>query len=191
MTDSLQPEYFDDVYARNRDPWQFETSEYERAKYADTLAALGRARYGSALEIGCSIGVLTAQLAARCDSLLSVDVSEAALAQARERCGALGHVKFERMQLPDEMPDGSFDLIVLSEVGYYWSRGDLQRTAEELAERQPAGGHLLLVHWTPFVPDYPLTGDQVHELWRAQPAWKLLREERRERYRLDVLERNT
>ena len=190
MTDSLQPEYFDHVYARNRDPWQFETSEYERAKYADTLAALGRARYRSALEIGCSIGVLTAQLAARCDSLLSVDVSEAALAQARERCGALGHVKFERMQLPGEMPDGSFDLIVLSEVGYYWSRGDLQRTAEELAKRQPAGGHLLLVHWTPFVPDYPLTGDQVHELWRAQPAWKLLRENRRERYRLDVLQRN-
>ena len=39
---TLPPEYFDHVYQANRDPWNFETSPYERAKYAATLAALPR-----------------------------------------------------------------------------------------------------------------------------------------------------
>ena len=56
---STPPEYFDRMYAESDDPWRFETSEYERRKYAATLAALPRARYENALEIGCSIGVLT------------------------------------------------------------------------------------------------------------------------------------
>ena len=29
--DSLKPEYFDDVYNAQDDPWNFETSEYEAA----------------------------------------------------------------------------------------------------------------------------------------------------------------
>ena len=59
---TLPPEYFDHVYQANRDPWNFETSPYEREEYAATLAALPRARYAEAFEIGCSLGVLTAQL---------------------------------------------------------------------------------------------------------------------------------
>ena len=87
--DSLPPAYFDRIYQRNEDPWEFETSEYEAGKYEQTLAALDRPRYARALEVGCSIGVLTAQLAARADSLLGVDVSEKALDVARKRCAGL------------------------------------------------------------------------------------------------------
>ena len=34
------PGYFERLYARDPDPWRFATSEYERDKYAATLAAL-------------------------------------------------------------------------------------------------------------------------------------------------------
>ena len=186
---SLPPAYFRQIYERNRDPWNFETSEYEAGKYARTLASLPCERYTSALEIGCSIGVLTKQLAPRCHALLSLDVSERALAVARERCAALLQVRFERMQVPHEMPDGLFDLIVISEVAYYWQREDLERAATLLANRQPVGGHLVLVHYTASVPDYPLTGDQVHDAWLARPEWRGIRQERGVGYRLDVLER--
>ena len=67
---TLPPKYFDHVYQANRDPWNFETSPYEREKYAATLAALPRARYAEAFEIGCSLGILTAQLAPHCGHLL-------------------------------------------------------------------------------------------------------------------------
>ena len=80
---TLPPAYFDQVYQANRDPWNFESSPYEQKKYTTTLATLPHPHYAEAFEIGCSLGVLTARLAPRCGKLLAVDVSEAALAQAR------------------------------------------------------------------------------------------------------------
>ena len=103
-------ERFDRLYAERPDPWDFETSAYEHAKYDATLAALGDRRYATGLEVGCSIGVLTERLAARCAHLLAVDVAEAALARARERAP---EVTFERRELPAEFPAGPFELIVL------------------------------------------------------------------------------
>ena len=188
---TLTPEYFRAVYEASNDPWNFEASPYEQAKYAASLAALPQMHYGRALEIGCSIGVFTAQLAARCQHLLGVDVSEIALAQARARCAALPQVALRKMTLPDEFPVGTFDLITLCEVGYYWSRPDLARAAQHLERALVPGGHLLLVHWLPAVHDYPLTGDEVHEFFRerARPGgpWQCLHAERTDRYRLDVL----
>ncbi|MFC7609312.1 SAM-dependent methyltransferase [Teichococcus aestuarii] len=66
-TGSLPAAYFEALYAADPDPWRFRDSAYEAGKYAATLAALERPRYGRVLEVGCSIGVLTKQLAGRCD----------------------------------------------------------------------------------------------------------------------------
>ena len=190
---TLPPEYFDHVYEANRDPWNFETSPYERAKYAATLAALPHAHYAEAFEIGCSLGVLTGQLAPRCGHLLAVDVSEAALEQARARCAALPQVEIKLLRVPEEFPPQPFDLILLSEVGYYWSAADLARATDQLIAGLKPGGQLLLVHWTPPVHDYPLTGDDVHQFFlnRTGPDGPLrhLDGQRHETYRLDLLEK--
>jgi SAM-dependent methyltransferase len=186
---SLPPAYFDAVYAADPDPWHFETSAYERAKYAATLAALPRARYRRAFEPGCSIGVLTAQLASRCDALLAVDVNDMTLDRARQRCATLPHVGFARLQLPQETPPGDFDLIVVSELAYYWSRPDLARAALWMLSALRPGGSLLLVHWTHRVLDYPQTGDEVHAHFLTLAAGGALRHLHGERdadYRLDV-----
>jgi SAM-dependent methyltransferase len=188
---TLPPEYFDHVYQANRDPWNFETSPYEREKYAATLAALPRPHYAEVFEVGCSLGVLTSQLAPRCGHLLAVDVSEAALAQARARCAELPQVEIRLMQVPNEFPSQAFDLILLSEVGYYWSPDDLGRAAEKMIAALPSGGQLLLVHWTPPVHDYPLTGDDVHTFFLAKATedgpLRHLDGQRHEKYRLDLL----
>jgi len=186
---SLPPAYFEDVYGANADPWCFETSPYEAAKYAATLAALPRSRYSRAFEIGCSIGVLTERLGARCDDLLAVDVVESVLARARDRCAHLPHVRFARLRVPEAFPDGQFDLILVSEVGYYWSRDDLARSRERIMTALAPAGHLLLVHWTPPVHDYPLTGDEVHDTFLVVPELRHLEGRREERYRLDLFER--
>lgn len=160
---SLPTTYFDDVYQANNDPWAFETSPYELSKYKATLAALPNERYTNAFEIGCSIGVLSEMLAQRCEKLLSVDASELPLKTARQRLDSYPHVTIEQMSIPQQFPRGPFDLILLSEVGYYLSLDDLARARQLMLDNMVQGGHLLLVHWTPIVPDYPLTGDQVHE----------------------------
>jgi SAM-dependent methyltransferase len=190
---TLSPEYFDQVYQANRDPWNFETSPYERKKYATTLAALPRPHYADVLEIGCSLGVLTAQLAPRCAHLLAVDVSEAALAQTRARCVALPQVEIKLLRVPDEFPARQFDLVLVSEVGYYWSPTDLARAADQMLHSLKPGGQLLLVHWTPPVHDYPLTGDEVHAFFLAKATengpLRSLVTQRHETYRLDLLEK--
>jgi alkylation response protein AidB-like acyl-CoA dehydrogenase len=187
--DSLPPSYFQRVYERSEDPWNFETSEYEADKYRHSLAALPCERYKTALEVGCSIGVLTAQLALRADSLLAVDVSEVALNTARQRCASQPGVRFARMQIPQETPSGFFDLVVVSEVAYYWQREGLDSAIDMIAEHQLVGSHLLLVHYTKPVLDYPLTGDEVHEVWLRRPEWRILTQQLHDSYRLDLLER--
>ena len=189
--DSRGATEFERQYRQAIDPWQYESSPYERAKYAATLAALPHPRYRVALEIGCSIGVLTAQLAPRCDRLLAIDFAETALARARERLAAISTVEFRRMAFPTESPAGRFDLTILSEVGYYWSWPDLRAAKERIIERLTSGGHLLLVHWTPPIDDAPLNGDEVHEefLNRSDNRLDHLAGERSETYRLDLLAR--
>ena len=186
---SLPASYFDELYGRDADPWSFETSDYERAKYAETVAALSRPRYGRVLEVGCSIGVLTARLAERADHLVATDVAEAALAVARKRLDAAPQVRFVRAAFPAEAPEGPFDLIVLSEVLYYLSAADLRRAAAVVVERLAPGGEVLLVHWLGETPDYPLTGDEAADgfLAAACPPLTTARRERRDRYRLERL----
>lgn len=188
---SLPPSYFDDLYTASVDPWEFETSEYEANKYAATLAALPKSRYRSALEIGCSIGVLTSRLAERCDSLLSVDASQVALNRAIERCQHLPQVTLQLMQVPLEYPTPMFDLTLVSEVGYYLSWDDLRKTQKLILDHLEPGGHLLLVHWTLYAEDYPLWGDEVHDSFMELTDSHLrhLRGQREEQYRLDLFER--
>ncbi len=188
---SLPPSYFEAMYRANPDPWDFETSEYEAQKYQTTIATLPKPSYTNALEIGGSIGVLTALLAQRCDSLLSLDVSEIAQKRAIARCQDLPQVRFRIAQIPQAYPDEMFDLTLLSEVGYYLSWSDLNKTQQLILERLEKGGHLLLVHWTLFAKDYPLTGDEVHDSFLQLPATDLkhLQGLRQERYRLDLFER--
>lgn len=188
---SLPPSYFDKLYSSDRDPWKFETSEYEASKYAATIAALPKKRYRSAFEIGGSIGVLTQKLAQRCDKLLSIDVSKLAQDQAIARCKSLPQVRFEIMSVPEQFPNEILDLILVSEVGYYWCWEDLKKAQQLMLEHLEPGGHLLLVHWTLYARDYPLSGDEVHNSFFELAPTKLrhLLGQKQEQYRLDLFER--
>ncbi|MFK7602003.1 class I SAM-dependent DNA methyltransferase [Deinococcus sp. SM5_A1] len=193
---TLPEDYFEDVYRAREDPWDFASSPYEAAKYARTLAALPLGRYARGLEVGCSIGVLSGLLAARVDRLWAVDLNEQALTRARARNAAHSNIVFERRRLPTDLPDGPFDLIVLSEVLYYLSPEDLETALDEILARLSSGGTLLLVHWTPQVHDYPQTGDAVHAATLARVGHGLqhLHAERhgdgQQGYRLDVFTRD-
>lgn len=187
---SIDPEWFEALYRDQGDPWQFETSAYEHAKYDHTLASLPQAHFRSVLEVGCANGVLTQRLASHCERLLGVDVSATALAAARERCADLPQVQLEQRRLPGDAPSGSFDLVLLSEVIYYWDSRDLKAMADYLRAAVPSGGHLLLVHWTGET-DYPKSGDEAVAELRGLlgDAIAGVHEERRDAYRLDLWHR--
>jgi SAM-dependent methyltransferase len=172
------------------DPWDLEASAYEQAKYAHSIRALDNRRYDSGFEVGCAKGVLTALLAPSCRSLLAIDVSGTALRAARARCEASGHVSFANMVFPGLAPANSFDLVVLSEVAYYWSDRDLTAAADWLGAHCVSGGDLLLVHWTGET-DYPQSGDEAVLKLRALLGSRIevMRSEREAHYRLDLWRR--
>lgn len=157
---SLPPSYFEELYDSHQDPWGFTDRWYEQRKRALTLAALPAPRYRRAFEPGCSLGVFTAELAARCDVLISTDVSRAALQRAAGRVPS--NVELRRWGLGEPWPEDTFDLVVLSEVCYYLSAADLPGVVSAAVASLEAGGTLVAAHWRHPVVDYPQDGDAVH-----------------------------
>ena len=187
---TLRPEYFDALYTADPDPWKFAASPDERDKYELTLEAMPKPRYRCALEVGCSIGVLTRSLASRCDTLVAIDAAQAPLVEAKRRCADLPGVRFKHMFVPEQWPVGEFDLILLSEVVYYLSRDDVGRLAARVTNSLAKGGSVILVHWTG-PTNYPLSGDEAAALFieRIGPTCVIERGDRYSQFRLDVLSR--
>lgn len=185
---SRDPLHFEQLYRANPDPWNFTTSAYEQHKYDATLEALGSRRFSSALEVGCSIGVLTERLAARCDHVLGLDFAPSAVAAARARCAPYSEVTIEQMQVPQQWPDGRFDLIVFSEVLYFLNERDLKEICAHATRAIVPGGRVLLVNYTG-VTDDPGSGESAAEYFIGEtaPTLQPIRQRRDSQYRLDLL----
>jgi predicted TPR repeat methyltransferase len=185
---SRTPEHFERLYRDSLDPWNFETSPYEEQKYQATLAALGDRRFSSALEVGCSIGVLTRRLAGRCDQLTGVDFVATAVAKARARCASLPGVSIQQMQVPQQWPEGRFDLILFSEVLYFLDEDDLREICGHTLHSLLPGGLVLLVNYTG-VTDDPNSGDDAASIFiqASSPELRPIMQSREAHYRLDLL----
>jgi SAM-dependent methyltransferase len=167
---TLDPGYFRDVYAGSPDPYGLADRWYEARKYALSLALLPRERYRAAFEPGCSVGVLTRKLAARCDQLLACDAVADAVESARARTAGLPGVRVEQRVVPRQWPSAAFDLIVFSELLYYFGETDLGLLLKLATGSLRPGGHLLAVHWRHPAADHPRTGDEVHQLLADHPG---------------------
>ena len=187
MSGPTDPGYFERMYAQDPDPWRFASSAYERDKYAATLAALGPRRFMHGLEVGCSIGVLSRQLAARCDAFLGLDVAEPALARARAHCADQGWARFQRAVVPDEWPEGEFDLIVFSEVLYYLGDAGIAAAAAHSRRSLRPDGLVVLVN---FLGDTGAgcTGARAACAFIAAAGLREQGATRAQRYRIDVLQ---
>jgi SAM-dependent methyltransferase len=153
------------------------------------VAALPRARYRSAFEPGCSVGVLTESLAPRCEKLLAVDRVPSAVATAARRLEGLPGVEVARMAVPDQWPGGVFDLVVLSELLYYFDDEARERLLSRTLESLEPGGTLLTVHWDHPVPEHHRTGSQLAAPLAALPGLAQLTDVRDSDFRLQVFTR--
>jgi SAM-dependent methyltransferase len=158
----LHESYFERVYAHGDDPWGFETLWYERRKRALTMALLPAERYRRAFEPGCASGEITRLLASRADEVVAMELIPRIADRATERLHDLANVQVRRGAIPNDWPDGTFDLILLSEVVYYLDRDDLQELAERVKGSLSPGGDVVAVHYLRDT-DYPMKGSEVHE----------------------------
>ena len=187
---SVDPKHFNALYATMADPWSYAGGEYETHRYDTIISHLPQARYQRGFELGCSIGVLTQRLGSFCDFMLGGDVSPAAVAAARLRTLAAGNVAIELMRAPDELPDGHFDLIVLSEVLYFFNDTDLKRIAAFVCERLEVSGTCILVNYLGDT-ESPRTGDDAARtfLHLLGDRCEVVSHHRETLFRLDVLRR--
>jgi 2-polyprenyl-3-methyl-5-hydroxy-6-metoxy-1,4-benzoquinol methylase len=179
---------FEELYRSTPDPWGYTSSPYERDKYRATLEAGGRGPFTRGLELGASIGVFSALLAPRCAELVTIDAAPTAVDAARRRLSRVGHVEVRLGTIPDDIPDGAFDLVVASEILYYLSPAELGPTLSRLSEITAPGARLVAVHWRPAGPERPFTAHQVHARLRAEPWLRPFETGGTDDYLLDVLE---
>jgi hypothetical protein len=84
------------------------------------------------------------------------------VAEARQRCRSLEHVEVRLGELPADWPSERFDLVVLSEVGYYFELDGLASLRDRAVVSLEPGGTLVAVHWRGQSDVHVLSGDAVH-----------------------------
>ena len=183
----MTAEDFEARYRADPDPWGYLASEYERAKYAATLAACGPGPFTCALELGGSIGVFSAMLAPRCERLVTVDVSPTAVARARSLLAE--HTAAEAIvgSIPAAVPAAAFDLVVASEILYYLQAEQLAATVARLREQLQPRGRLVAVHWRRPGNERPFTAAEIHDHLRGTSWLKPVEQADTDDYLLDVL----
>lgn len=163
MNELARLHHFEDLYAASDDPWNVRSAWYEQRKRAVLLAGLARPHYRNVFEPGCGNGEMSAALAPRCDRLLACDGAASAIDAARRRLPDAHNVRFEQRRLPQDWPvDDAFDLVIVSEMGYYFAPDALAALLRQAAASLAPGGELVLCHYLHDFDDRVMPTDAVH-----------------------------
>ncbi|MGY2262872.1 class I SAM-dependent methyltransferase [Pseudomonas sp. SDO55104_S430] len=160
---SVSPDYFEQLFSDSDDPWAFRTRWYEKRKRDLMLASLARQRYQRVFEPACANGEFSVVLAERSEWVLCQDITDKAVHLARQRVSHFPHVRVEQGRVPEDWPEGSFDLIVLSEFGYYLDSTDWQRVIENTVRSLSSEGGVLACHWLHPIEGCSQNGREVHQ----------------------------
>jgi len=160
----------DDLHRAEADPWGVDRRWYEERKRALLLALLPARRFARAWEAGCSTGALTQALATRCDHVVATDASAAALEAVRGRLGDVPGVELRLGDVAAPQPGASYDLVVVSEVGYFLSPAGLERLVDVVGDATTPDAVVVLCHWRHPVVGWPLDGADVHAAFRDHAA---------------------
>lgn len=178
---SIPASYFDQLFADSQDPWAFSERWYEQRKRDLTLASLPHQHYANVFEPGCANGELSRALAARSTRFLGMDICARAVALARARLAQCPQARVEVGAAPGDWPAEQFDLIVLSELGYYLDGDQWQQLVQQARHSLRPRGTLIACHWLHPIEGCALSGRQVHELLDQHLALpRLLRHEERD-----------
>jgi len=185
MTKTTSADFFEAKYQAKSDPWNFSGSAYEQERYQRILEMLDDRIYRYAFEPGCSIGILTRELAGRCDFVEALDFSETAVQLAKTRCQDLSNVTVIKTSIKKYRPAQQPDLIILSEIGYYFSLAEWNEILENLLANCLYPATVIACHWLGQSEDHILSGDAVHESIDQQSNLKLITRLRFDHFRLD------
>jgi SAM-dependent methyltransferase len=151
LADRKARTFFEDLWQRG-DFWEFESSDYEQARFAHLLKMLDGRRYGRVFEIGCGAGYFTRLLARIADQVVALDISPSAIARARALGIGPGVVDFRVANIMDYQwrADCPWDLVVMTDticyLGWLYPFFDIAWLAAELFKATRHGGSFLLAN---------------------------------------------
>lgn len=185
---------FEALYRSSADPWAVRTSWYERRKEDVLMASLPRVRYCRALELGCGTGAATGRLAAICDAVCAVDISATAARRCRQRMlrHEAAHVQVEILRLPEDWPEGTeaaADLVVVSELAYYFSDHELDVFIGRCLRSLAPLGDWAMCHYKAAFHDRCQDTDHIHDMVDAIPGLDRIVSHHDERFQLDIWRR--
>ncbi len=188
-SEAVPTRHFDAMFEKSSDPWGYDINVYEADRFRRTVAALDGKHFESALELGCANGALTAQLINSCTAIVAIDTAQAALDAARDRLGSHRGVEFLKGNLPDDLPEGQYDLIVLSDMLYYLGLQGVVRLMALIETRAEPACRIVMTNYLGDT-DCSLSGEMAAEIALAHASgWATVHTSRTERLRIDVLER--
>ncbi len=116
------------VFKGMRDPWNFETSPYERERLRILLSEVAQFPRDRICEVGCAEGVFTQMISRVFRHVTAIDVSPTAVGRARHRCPSATYVV---ASLESFRTDRPFDVVVCAETLYYI--GDVASAISQLS----------------------------------------------------------
>ena len=187
-------QHFEQMYQADPDPWQVASRWYERRKRDLLLAALPRERYAHGFEPGCGNGEATQRLLQRCDRLCAVDFSDRAVDLCRQRIAPQDRARLDLQALPlpwqwpqvPQVPQQGFDLIVVSELAYYFDDAALAHFNRQCLASLQGGGHWLMCHWRHGAHDHLQTTRTLHDSVSAHAQLNLLLSHSEPDFQLDI-----
>jgi SAM-dependent methyltransferase len=145
--------------------WDFSNAnerKWQRHALGVIATQIGKERWGDSLEVGCSEGVFTEELAQRCHSVTGYDISPVAVARAAERCKAYDNVRIRQGDAANDEIPGQYDLVFVMDV--LWlvvGRARKSRITPKLAHALREGGLLVF-------------SDSRMPKWIRHPFWSFL-----------------
>ncbi len=192
--------HFETLFSKSADPWKY-THPYEQTKYEQTLSLVQSLPIKSCLELACAEGHFTVQLAPHVKHLVAADISKVALERAAERCSAFPDVEYQQLDISRDAIDGTYDLIVCSEVLYYMGGiQQLKEVAYKMSKALSPEGYIVMAHAHQVIdePDKPgfdwglLYGAKaISDIFCSLPELNLKKEVRTPLYRIQLFQQKS
>jgi SAM-dependent methyltransferase len=134
------------------DIWEFDTSTFERARWARLMEVLDGARYPRALELGCGAGHFTRLLARLADRIVAYDIAPSAIARARAAEAETTSIDYRVGNAMDYAwrAEAPWDLVVMNEticyLGWLYPFFDIAWFASEVHAATRPGGVFLMAN---------------------------------------------
>jgi SAM-dependent methyltransferase len=137
---------------RRGDIWEFDTSEFDRARWTRVIEVLDGERYSRVLELGCGAGHFTRPLTRLADRIVAFDIAPSAIARARAVEGDGTTIDYRIGNVMDcgWRAEGPWDLVVMNDticyLGWLYPFFDVAWFASEIHAAVRPGGRFLMAN---------------------------------------------